>query len=270
MPVVLRRGHARVMRRTARTECSGGVPCVLRRVQADDSQVYVLVSGFVTSEAERKHLLARLLSQGVGEREARAIARAGRGDRGPALRGSSPRHREAARLGGDHPEADAADRRGDAGRADARRGGREHRGPDGLPRCRRSCDTPPSRAVGRPGVPGSSCGRGDPAARPRPRRRRRLRGHDVRARVQQGVAARDRASRSSAAPARSSTPRWSPRSRGCSAARPPSEPWACSPATTRRTCSLSGPSAGEPRRCGRIRGTARRASSFVLGRAEWS
>lgn len=58
------------------TFCAGGVPCVLRRAETGASPLYVLVSGFVTSEVERRDLLARLLARGLAEKQARAIARA--------------------------------------------------------------------------------------------------------------------------------------------------------------------------------------------------
>ena len=58
------------------TVCAGEMPCVLRRVSAGETPAHVLVSGFATSEAERKELLARLLARGVREKEARAVARA--------------------------------------------------------------------------------------------------------------------------------------------------------------------------------------------------
>jgi GAF domain-containing protein len=61
--------------RTLGLKCRGRIDCVLQPV-ASCAGAYLLVSGFVTSESDRKELLARLLEQGLPEREARRVARA--------------------------------------------------------------------------------------------------------------------------------------------------------------------------------------------------
>ncbi|HEY3318013.1 MAG TPA: HD domain-containing phosphohydrolase [Coriobacteriia bacterium] len=59
----------------ALTSCRGGMPAVLLRLGGPED-TRIMVSGFVTSEAERRVLLGRLLAEGLPEKQARAVARA--------------------------------------------------------------------------------------------------------------------------------------------------------------------------------------------------
>jgi putative nucleotidyltransferase with HDIG domain len=86
-----RRGDA------AASVCRGGMPCVIVPVR-DQPTAWVMVSGYVGSDGERRELLGRLLATGLLEKQARAIARAT-----PILRSQAAA--ALARLGASHLEA---------------------------------------------------------------------------------------------------------------------------------------------------------------------
>jgi putative nucleotidyltransferase with HDIG domain len=94
-------------RQNVSTACRGGIRCVLRPLRGCGG--HILVSGFVSSDAERRELLSRLLGAGLSEKNARAVVRAT-----PALR---PRAAAAlAELAASHLDALLAS----AGEADER------------------------------------------------------------------------------------------------------------------------------------------------------
>jgi HD-GYP domain-containing protein (c-di-GMP phosphodiesterase class II) len=55
--------------------CASGMHCALRRLGEGDALDYVVVTGYLPTETQRKDLLARLLGYGLPERQARAVAR---------------------------------------------------------------------------------------------------------------------------------------------------------------------------------------------------
>ena len=99
------------------------------------------------------------------------------------LAGLAARRRQADDLRADRREAGAADRRGVGGDAQAPRARRGVRARGGASRRRRRLGPAPPRAARRHRLPGPPGGRGDPDGRADHRRARRVRRHDLAARL---------------------------------------------------------------------------------------
>ena len=145
---------------------------------------------YTRGHSERVAMYARLIAVGLqDERPGDRHRREGRPD---------ARRRQDRRAQRQAQQAGQADPRGAGDVPVAPRQGQAHPGADPVHARHRPRLLLPPRGLGRLGLPAGADGRPHPAHRPRRRRRRRLRRDDVRPRLPQGAAPRDRLRRAGA------------------------------------------------------------------------